>query len=67
MMAKSSCTSEFVIEVIIVQVKHFHLKLFKKKLTSFFVAQTKLIGTCQNTYLWPNCHWGEFNLCVELE
>ncbi len=41
-MAKFSSTSEFLIEVIIVQLKHFHLKLFQKKFDIFFVAQTKL-------------------------
>jgi hypothetical protein len=29
-MARSTCTFQFLIEVIIVQAKHFHLELFQK-------------------------------------
>jgi hypothetical protein len=42
MMAKSFSTSELLIEVIIVQVKHFHLKLFKK-IGNFFCCPNQII------------------------
>jgi 5,10-methylene-tetrahydrofolate dehydrogenase/methenyl tetrahydrofolate cyclohydrolase len=41
-MSKSSCTSEFLIEMNIVQVTHFHLKLFQKFL-QFFCCPNQIV------------------------
>jgi hypothetical protein len=42
-MARSTCTFEFLIEVIIVQAKHFHFELFKK-IGNFLLAKANCKG-----------------------